>query len=190
MKDTLQMKETIIKQLEERINHMDLLQGQEGKKIQEYQEYNQKIASEKKQLEKDLEEMRVKYETFRPIQVMLKSPHFDKFISVRNGKASATSKSGPDETFTIVKHPNGMFSFQTNSLPIAYLSLTDSLGFTSSETCGSREKFWLHNSGEAATYIESVHFPGRFLTALVSDSGLLCWKGGKVPESSIYIIVC
>ncbi|KAF8464304.1 hypothetical protein BDZ91DRAFT_849816 [Kalaharituber pfeilii] len=107
-------------------------------------------------------------------RIVLKVAHWVcRFIGAQD-QTNVAMQLNQMQVFTLLSHPNGMYSFETTTTPIAYLSaegpdvraVENDVGgaVTFSAECGSREKFWFHDVGNARLYIEPVDFPGRFLT--------------------------
>ncbi|KAF8464694.1 hypothetical protein BDZ91DRAFT_729650 [Kalaharituber pfeilii] len=174
--DSLQTKQIIVNQLQDRIKAMDQAQ----------QEYEQKVQDEKKKLELDLETIRAEYEQHHsptPIRVAIKVANSkdERFIQIENGQArvhvapsiGTTTSISAQETFELLRHPSGMVSFKPISYPNTYLSADASKvckwvnnpggSVGCSNSCGSAEKFWIHRAFDAKVGIELVDFRDRFL---------------------------
>ncbi|KAF8458734.1 hypothetical protein BDZ91DRAFT_742885 [Kalaharituber pfeilii] len=177
--DSLQMKQMLLLQLEGRIKTMnqemeDNRERLEGEKRQleldlknrdqEHQAYKRETEDKRRQWEQHLASIRPEYEEDKPTQISLESAfHPETFIAVAGEEVTADSRSSPNTIFTLLKHQDGTVSFQTSGHPIAYLS-ADCSCIVISNTCGSREKFSLHNwSSPGKVAIESRHFARRFL---------------------------
>ncbi|KAF8453708.1 hypothetical protein BDZ91DRAFT_748690 [Kalaharituber pfeilii] len=172
LEDSVDEKQKTINQLEERIEKLNLKQ----------QDLQTKVKTEKTKLENDIQEMRLK--SFGQIQVTLKSPRYGKFISIT--KEGATGIATPDgtEALILIRHPDGTFSFHNNGPSIAYLSNSTKYHFRSNHTCGNTERFRLHYADDGKTHIESVHFPGSFLSALTTAAKELVWCNEKNVHSA------
>ncbi|KAF8469744.1 hypothetical protein BDZ91DRAFT_655307 [Kalaharituber pfeilii] len=103
------------------------------------------------------------------------------------------------ETFELIRHPDGMVSFKSTSFPDTYLSADGSNvqsgssnagGYVGcSNTCGSREKFWIHWSANAKVGIQPADFPGRFLMMDESTNYAIRVQGVKLAWELFYIVL-
>ncbi|KAF8451882.1 hypothetical protein BDZ91DRAFT_786782 [Kalaharituber pfeilii] len=177
--ESLDAKQKTINQLEERIYKLNLKQ----------QELQTKAKIEKTKLENDLQVMRLKSATFAQIQVTLKSPYYHKFISITKEGATGITTSDGSEALILIRHPNGTFSFQTYGHPTAYLNNSNQTHFRSSSTCGNTESFRLHSDDDDRMYIESVSFPGSYLSVEEADINQLAWRDCKTIHSAFHIIL-
>ncbi|KAF8453087.1 hypothetical protein BDZ91DRAFT_749903 [Kalaharituber pfeilii] len=199
--------DTETKELETRLKEMDqehreYKQQAEGEKSRletSLKERNQELRKyqwtmiEKTRLASDLQTLRSEHEKCRPIQVILRAGCGSHFIGVTGGEAQLVCNDSEAQTFTLWKHPNGMTSFQIIGTSIKYLSAdasdvpigekTSGGSVKLSESCGSKEKFWLHDSDYGARFkhIECVDYPGRFLSACGNGYDLLIF-GAKVAD--------
>ncbi|KAF8445449.1 hypothetical protein BDZ91DRAFT_853720 [Kalaharituber pfeilii] len=154
---------------------------------QEFQEYKEKVEKERSQMEVHMESMDRNHRVYKDrvegekwqlraqlqciqeieranqdkplIQVSLRSAHHGTYISIANGRVTATREFSAVETFTLVKHLNGTVSFQTTSVTRSYLSADPKVKLRS--TCGNEERFWLRSGSEdGSVFIEPVNSPG------------------------------
>ncbi|KAF8456808.1 hypothetical protein BDZ91DRAFT_852485 [Kalaharituber pfeilii] len=188
LEDSLQMKQTLINQLEDSLRakqatiHQpdDMLQA-EGTTAPKLEEYVKKLVMEqyekqvKCESERYLATIRPEYDrksnAGSPCMVLTALGRY--FGIGREGVTLLTSLN-LSLPFRIVRHTNGMVSFQADTSPITYLSAEASdveVGdantggsITITEKYGRKEMFWLqHGSGDTVT-IELVDLPGRFLS--------------------------
>ncbi|KAF8464693.1 hypothetical protein BDZ91DRAFT_783587 [Kalaharituber pfeilii] len=185
--DSLQTKQIIVNQLQDRIKAMD----------QEQQEYEQKVQDEKKKLELDLETIRAEYEQHHsptPIRVAIKvgNSKDERFIQIVNGQPrvhvatpsppGTTISISAQETFELLRHSNNMVSFKSTFYPNTYLSADASKvrngvnnpggSVGCSNSCGSAEKFWIHRAFDAKVGIELVDFQDRFLNVWLNKEAM------------------
>ncbi|KAF8453710.1 hypothetical protein BDZ91DRAFT_748744 [Kalaharituber pfeilii] len=179
LQDSLDAKHKTINQLEDRIDNLNLKQ----------EELQTKAETEKKELENDIQVIRLKSKMLKQIQVALKSPHYGKFISITKEGATGIATSDGREALILIRHPNGTFSFRNNGNPIAYLSNSNKYSFRSNHICGNTEKFRLHYADHGKTYIESVSFPGSFLSPEALYPNELNWCCAKSVYSAFCIIL-
>ncbi|KAF8453718.1 hypothetical protein BDZ91DRAFT_48200 [Kalaharituber pfeilii] len=172
LEDSVDEKQKTINQLEERIEKLNLKQ----------QDLQTKAKTEKTNLENDIQQMRLK--SFGQIQVTLKSPRHGTFISITKEGATGIAASDGREALILIRHPDGTFSFHNNGHPIAYLSNSNKCDFGSNHTCGITERFRLHYADDGKTHIESVHFPGSFLSPLTREANKLVWCNYKSVHSA------
>ncbi|KAF8462109.1 hypothetical protein BDZ91DRAFT_797385 [Kalaharituber pfeilii] len=190
--DSLRTKQITINQLQDRITRME----------QQHREYEQRVQGEKQQLERDLATIRAEHEKSRnlkPTYVAIKSGHWgEKYIQMTNDRVRVAKSIGPTETFELVRHPNGMVSFKSTCFPDTYMSAeafnvrpgVRNYGgsVTCSNTCGSREKFWIHWPADARVGIEPVDFPGRFLMLNGNYLEAIRLQGIRSNWETFYII--
>ncbi|KAF8456811.1 hypothetical protein BDZ91DRAFT_745089 [Kalaharituber pfeilii] len=187
--DSLQMKQTLIHQLEDSLRakqatiHQpdDILQAK-GTSALTVEEYLKKLVMEqyenqvKGQSERHLSTPRPEYyreSNMRLPHMILEAPALRRYFGIsREGTAVLTSFS-LSLPFTLLRHTNGMVSFQADTSPMTYLSAEASdveIGnnnaggtVTLTERCDSTEMFLLHETEFESVSIELVDFPGRFL---------------------------
>ncbi|KAF8464289.1 hypothetical protein BDZ91DRAFT_783715 [Kalaharituber pfeilii] len=195
-------------QLESKLKEMDQMQQEykqkaEGEKTQlalnlrnmnlQYGQNKNKIENEKKSLERRLQVLQTEHEKCGPCFV-LKSEQHKRFIDFSNGRAVANSVRIPGMmTFTLEKHSNEMVSFRA-SYPTVYLSTDDraaqnrsAAALKLSETCGSKEMFWLHEDHQGGQYIEPVDFQGQFLSACPEETYIVLRREKSANELFSFI---
>ncbi|KAF8471065.1 hypothetical protein BDZ91DRAFT_838510 [Kalaharituber pfeilii] len=187
LEDSLQMKQTIINELEDSLRakqaaiHQpdDILQTK-GTTVPKLEEYGKKLVMEqyenqvKGQSERYLTTIRPEYDrnsNARTPHMVLKALHC--YFGIGSAGAAVLTSPSLSMPFTIVRHMNGMVSFQADTSPVTYLSAEASeveVGdnntggtITITEKYGSKERFWLHNAMGDRVTIELVDLPGRFL---------------------------
>ncbi|KAF8453720.1 hypothetical protein BDZ91DRAFT_853173 [Kalaharituber pfeilii] len=192
LKDSLHLKQTMVQQLQDSLDAKHKTINQPVERIDnlnlKQEELQTKAETEKKELENDLQVIRLKSETPKQIQVALKSPHYGKFISITEGATGIATCDGR-EALILIKHPDGTFSFRNNGNPIAYLSNSDKYSFRSNHICSDTEKFRLYYADHGKTYIESVTFPGSFLSPESLYPNELNWCCATGVYSAFYIIL-
>ncbi|KAF8460126.1 hypothetical protein BDZ91DRAFT_766531 [Kalaharituber pfeilii] len=151
-----------------------------------------KIANEKKKLESRLQGLQAEHEKCGP-RFFLRSEQHKTLINFSNGRAVANSVWITGMTFTLQKHSNEMVSFRA-SYPTGYLSTDDraaqnrsAAALKLSETCGSKEMFWLHEDDQGGRYIEPVDFQGQFLSACPGETYIVLRREKSANELFSFI---
>ncbi|KAF8444162.1 hypothetical protein BDZ91DRAFT_754496 [Kalaharituber pfeilii] len=184
--DSLQTKQILINELQDHIKDLERQQ----------EKYEQRVQGEKRQLELDLATIKSEHEkccNLMPAHVAIKSVNLgEKYLQMRNDRVQVAKSIGTLETFELLRHPNGMVSFKSTAFPNLYLSAEASKAggsVTCSNTCGSREKFWINWANNARVGIEPVDFKGRFLMMYKDGFDKVSVQGGKGSWELFYIVL-
>ncbi|KAF8459843.1 hypothetical protein BDZ91DRAFT_461106 [Kalaharituber pfeilii] len=190
--DSLQTKQVLITELQDHIKDLE-------QQLQQQKEYEQKVQGEKQQLELNLATIKAEHEkccNLMPTHIAIKSVKLsEKYIQMRNDRVQGATSIGTLETFELIRHPNGMVSFKSTCFPNLYLSVEASKflpglqngggSVKCSNTCGSREMFWIDWADNAEVGIEPADFKARFL--MMNGNGVL--QGYKGSLELFYIVV-